>query len=84
MGQNLISLLQSLGVVGIYSSFGKPLLMYCVGFLLVYLGIKKHWEPLLLIPIGIGIILTNTPFIGLMNHVADDVPLTSEVLRDQT
>ncbi|MDY6879705.1 MAG: sodium ion-translocating decarboxylase subunit beta [Thermodesulfobacteriota bacterium] len=58
--------------------------MYAVGLLLVYLGIKKRWEPLLLIPIGVGIVLTNTPFIGLMNHAPDNVPLTAEVLSKQT
>ena len=84
MEQNLYSLWESLGVVGIFGHLGKPILMYAVGLLLVYLGIKKRWEPLLLIPIGVGIILTNTPFIGLMKHAADDVPLTAEVLINQT
>lgn len=84
MEQNLDSFCRSLGFVGIFGDFGKPLFMYGVGLLLVYLGIKKRWEPLLLIPIGIGIILTNTPFIDLMKHAADNVPLTSDVLRNQT
>lgn len=84
MEQNLYSLWESLGIVGIFGHLGKPILMYAVGLLLVYLGIKKRWEPLLLIPIGVGIILTNTPFIGLMKHAADDVPLTAEVLINQT
>ena len=84
MEQNLYSLWESLGIVGIFGHLGKPIVMYAVGLLLVYLGIKKRWEPLLLIPIGVGIILTNTPFIGLMKHAADDVPLTAEVLINQT
>lgn len=83
MEQNLIQFLDSLGVVGIIQAWGRPLLMYAVGGLLVFLGIRKQWEPLLLIPIGIGIILTNTPFIGLMAHPPDNVPLTAEVLKDQ-
>ena len=84
MEQNLFELWESLGIVGIFDHLGKPLVMYMVGLVLVYLGIKKRWEPLLLIPIGVGIILTNTPFIGLMKHAADDVPLTAEVLKNQT
>jgi oxaloacetate decarboxylase beta subunit len=84
MEQNLYGLWESLGIVGIFGQLGKPIVMYAVGLLLVYLGIKKRWEPLLLIPIGVGIILTNTPFIGLMKHAADDVPLTAEVLKNQT
>ena len=35
------------------------LLMLAIGFLLLYLGIKKAYEPLLLVPIGFGIILAN-------------------------
>ena len=38
------------------------LLMICVGALLIWLAIKKDFEPLLLIPIGLGIILGNIPF----------------------
>ena len=38
------------------------LLMICVGALLIWLAIKKGFGPLLLIPIGLGIILGNIPF----------------------
>ncbi|MBO8437171.1 MAG: sodium ion-translocating decarboxylase subunit beta [Spirochaetes bacterium] len=37
-------------------------LMILVGFLLLYLGIKKGFEPLLLVPIAMGCILSNIPF----------------------
>lgn len=37
------------------------LLMYLIGFVLLYLGIKKHYEPLLLVPIAFGILLANFP-----------------------
>jgi carboxybiotin decarboxylase len=40
--------------------------MILVGFFLLYLGIKKNFEPLLLIPIGFGAILVNIPSAGLM------------------
>ena len=36
--------------------------MICVGLFFIYLAITKHYEPLLLIPIGFGIILGNIPF----------------------
>jgi len=52
---------------------GKPitvfgwmeLLMVAVGFLIVYLGAAKNFEPLLLIPIGFGTIFVNIPFAGM-------------------
>jgi oxaloacetate decarboxylase beta subunit len=41
------------------------LLMVAVGFLIVYLGAVKNFEPLLLIPIGFGTIFVNIPFAGM-------------------
>ncbi len=40
-------------------------LMIAVGFLIVYLGAAKGFEPLLLIPIGFGTILVNIPGAGM-------------------
>ena len=37
------------------------LIMFAIGCLLLYLGIKRQFEPLLLVPIAIGMILTNLP-----------------------
>lgn len=37
------------------------LLMLFIGFILLYLGIKKQFEPLLLIPIAFGLLLANFP-----------------------
>lgn len=42
--------------------------MIGVGCLFLFLGIKKDVEPLLLVPIGFGAILTNIPLAGLMEH----------------
>ena len=39
--------------------------MVAVGFLIVYLGAVKGFEPLLLIPIGFGTIFVNIPFAGI-------------------
>ncbi len=41
------------------------ILMICVGLTLLYLGIFKQFEPLLLIPIGYGAILSNIPLAGI-------------------
>jgi carboxybiotin decarboxylase len=40
----------------------RHLVMICVGLFFISLAIVKHYEPLLLIPIGFGIILGNIPF----------------------
>ena len=45
---------------------GGQLVMILVSFLLMYLAIKKQYEPLLLLPIAFGALLTNLPLAGLM------------------
>ncbi|MBX2840646.1 MAG: sodium ion-translocating decarboxylase subunit beta [Flammeovirgaceae bacterium] len=37
------------------------LVMLLIGFILLYLGIKKQFEPLLLVPIAFGVLLANFP-----------------------
>ena len=56
--QQLIKLLSQSGFAHI--SLGH-VLMFVIAGLLVYLAIKKEYEPLLLIPIGFGILLANFP-----------------------
>jgi sodium ion-translocating decarboxylase beta subunit len=58
------------GLYGLVSGFtslhwSNPV-MIVVGLVLLYLGIKKDFEPLLLVPIGFGCILVNIPLAGLM------------------
>ena len=45
--------------------WSNPVMM-AIGCLLLYLGIKKDFEPLLLVPIGFGCIIVNIPLAGLM------------------
>lgn len=40
-------------------------LMWVIAFVLLYLGIYKQYEPLLLVPIGFGVLLANLPGAGL-------------------
>jgi Na+-transporting methylmalonyl-CoA/oxaloacetate decarboxylase beta subunit len=42
------------------------IVMMLIGFLLLYLGVKRGFEPLLLVPIGFGAFLVNLPLSGLM------------------
>ncbi len=60
--ENLTRLWES---TGIYNFEGPQLVMMGVGFLLLFLAIKKGFEPLLLVPIGFGAILSNIPVAGI-------------------
>ncbi len=60
------------GLYGLVAGFtnlhwSNPI-MIVVGCVLLYLGIKKDFEPLLLVPIGFGAILVNIPLTGLMEE----------------
>jgi len=46
----------------------QQIMMIIVGCVLIYLGIAKKYEPLLLVPIGFGTILVNLPLTGLMGE----------------
>jgi oxaloacetate decarboxylase beta subunit len=49
-----------------FANFGVGhLIMIAVGGILIYLAIVKEYEPVLLLPIGIGCILTNIPVTGM-------------------
>ncbi len=50
---------------GIYNLSPGQLMMMLIGFGLLYLAIRKQFEPLLLVPIGFGGILANIPEAGL-------------------
>jgi oxaloacetate decarboxylase beta subunit len=60
--ENLILLWQS---TGIYNFTAGQVFMMLIGFLLLFLAIKKGFEPLLLLPIGFGAILSNIPVAGI-------------------
>ena len=51
---------------GIFLVTPGIILMWIIGFTLIYLAISKKYEPLLLLPIGFGILLANLPLAGLM------------------
>lgn len=60
----LIELLQSTGFATITI---QQVIMMGVAFILLYLAIKKQYEPLLLLPIAFGMLLTNFPNTGIMS-----------------
>lgn len=60
---NFISFLQTTGIARLVSdeNWWQSLIMIGISFVLVYLAIVKGFEPLLLLPIAIGMLLTNLP-----------------------
>jgi len=70
LGDNLEQFIQYTGFAN--ATFGH-ILMICIGLAFIYLAIKKEWEPLLLVPIGFGIIVGNIPiFPGLSIGVYEE------------
>ena len=65
MESALVSGLQGL-FLGIVNLNPGQVVMILVGSLLLYLGIRKGYEPLLLVPIGFGAILVNIPLSEMM------------------
>ncbi|MBG7629270.1 MAG: sodium ion-translocating decarboxylase subunit beta [Bacteroidetes bacterium] len=49
---------------GFANATSGNLLMIFIGIIFIYLGIKFDYEPLLLIPIGAGVIIGNIPFVA--------------------
>ena len=56
----------------IIASNGTYLIMYLLAFVLLYLGIVKHFEPLLLIPIAFGVLIANFPGGDMGVYQADE------------
>jgi len=53
---------------GIKAVTYQQLIMYVIGVILIYLAIKKEYEPSLLLPMGFGAILVNLPMSGAINQ----------------
>jgi oxaloacetate decarboxylase beta subunit len=85
-GSKVDKLWESTGIHGFIHGGWKNLIMVGIGLLLIYLGIAKKFEPLLLIPIGFGGLLANIPYAGIAELSQDgflalifDVGITSGV-----
>ena len=62
---SLLAGLQSF-LIGLTNFTPGQVVMIAIGCVLLYLGIRKELEPLLLVPIGFGAILVNIPLAGVM------------------
>ena len=73
MGNIFDSLVQFWQFTGFANMTISHIIMICIGIIFITLGIVKEWEPLLLVPIGFGIIIGNIPmFPGLNIGVYED------------
>ncbi len=82
--ESLNGFLQETGVAELLSNpeAWKTLLMFLIAGVLVYLAIAKGFEPLLLLPIAIGMLLTNLPGADIFHadlYVHDDWTMTQVV-----
>lgn len=76
---NFLKILQTTGLANI--QFGN-VIMIAVGLIAIYFAIAKKYEPLLLLPIGFGIVIGNIPSIpsiaiGVFDTVANGAPTNS-------
>lgn len=59
---------------GIMAITWQQVVMYFVGGLLIFLAIKKDYEPALLLPMGFGAILVNLPLSGALTQTIEGLP----------
>lgn len=67
-------------IEGLIAVTPGQIIMMIIGGVLMYLGIKKEYEPTLLVPMGLGAILVNIPFSGLITHPGAPIPGVLDIL----
>lgn len=66
---------------GVLALTWQQLVMFCVGGVLIWLAIKKDYEPALLLPMGFGAILVNLPFSGVLNQITQGAGETHGIIQ---
>ena len=70
LGDVLTRFVTESGFAAFFTGDGwKNLIMIAVACVCLYLAIGKKYEPLLLVPISVGMLLSNLPLAGMMNEV---------------
>ena len=54
---------------GVMAVTWQQIVMYIVGIVLIWLAVKKEYEPSLLLPMGFGAILVNLPYSGVIDQM---------------
>ena len=86
MLESLKNFLETTGVARLFANenWWQTAIMFLIAFVLVYLAIVKKFEPLLLLPIAIGMLLTNLPGANMFHldlFIAEEISY-SQVLHD--
>ena len=92
MGDKILNFLQTTGIYRLFvpaegdttGIWWQTLIMFAIAFVLVYLAIVKKFEPLLLLPIAIGMLLTNLPGANMFHldfFIAENINF-GQVLHD--
>ena len=68
VGGTVMGLINDSGIYDIIKGNWKSAVMILISFVLLYLAIVKQFEPLLLMPIAFGMLLTNLPLAGIMDE----------------
>lgn len=68
VGGTVLGLVNDSGIYDIIKGNWKSAVMILISFGLLYLAIVKQFEPLLLMPIAFGMLLTNLPLAGIMDE----------------
>ncbi|MFQ9510063.1 MAG: sodium ion-translocating decarboxylase subunit beta [Lachnospiraceae bacterium] len=66
---------------GLLSITPQQIVMYVIGFTLIYLAICKDFEPSLLMPMGFGAILVNLPDSGVLNQTLQGIGDTNGIIE---
>ena len=88
MGE-ILNKIYEMTAIGSIVADPRFLIMYALAFVLLYLGIKKEFEPLLLVPIAFGVLIANFPGggmgvlgadgEGLVHYIIDGVEVSKNV-----
>ena len=86
MLESLKNFLETTGVARLFANenWWQTAIMFLIAFVLVYLAIVKKFEPLLLLPIAIGMLLTNLPGANMFHlelFIAEEIDY-AQVLHD--
>ena len=68
VGGTISGLVKDSGIYALIAGNWKAGVMILISFVLLYLAIVKQFEPLLLMPIAFGMLLTNLPLAGIMDE----------------